>query len=209
MAGSVTLAVLAFCTVHALPIATDLPRAGATLASAAAGRAGAPSDDRALIARHTNAAVADDADGVARRENAPTAAPRGRDLRIAAASTLPIELPFSRFSPLSRLTNAQLAASRTTPAPAAAAPDGSSPRRRHRRQAAHPRPWLRRPLRRPLSRTPTGPLTSNGAAVGPSAQRSGQLRQARVGCDAGDASRARTIARALWRASAGINERGA
>ncbi len=30
MAGSATLAVLAFCTVHALPIATDHPRASAT-----------------------------------------------------------------------------------------------------------------------------------------------------------------------------------
>lgn len=80
MAGSATLAVLAFCTVHALPIATDLPRGN--------------------------------------ESTAMPAMPRGPELRIAAASTLPIKLPFSTLSPMSRLTTAQPKSPRVTPKPA-------------------------------------------------------------------------------------------
>ena len=120
MAGSATLAVLAFCTVHALPIATDLPRAhgsNATTRDATVARAPIPGD--AMVATARDVVDADGIDANARRENTPSTPPRGRDLRIAAASTLPLQLPFPRFSPLSRLTNAQPAASGAAPSVAA------------------------------------------------------------------------------------------
>jgi beta-lactamase regulating signal transducer with metallopeptidase domain len=128
MAGSATLAVLAFCTVHALPIATDLPHASEVLGAGGAG-ASVASADLANEARDARAAAEADATRDANvvvvedaRLPSPPAArsPRRSELRIAAASALPIELPFSRFSPLSRLMATQPAASPTTPHAAAA-----------------------------------------------------------------------------------------
>ena len=46
---------------------------------------------------------------------ASTREPRRLDLRIAGAGTLPFALPFSRLSPLSRLTDARSSGSRVTP----------------------------------------------------------------------------------------------
>jgi hypothetical protein len=123
MAGSATLAVLAFCTVHALPIATDDPRAGdqrVERMAAAAGDASAPS-------------------AAAQAAQAGSVTPRVYDLRIASASMLPTDLPFPRFSPLSRLRDARRTASgasaatptatATPPAPVtpSASPAPSSP----------------------------------------------------------------------------------
>jgi beta-lactamase regulating signal transducer with metallopeptidase domain len=114
MAGSATLAVLAFCTVHALPIATDHPRAG---------------DPRA----ERLAAAAGDANAASPTAQAAPVAPRGYDLRIASASMLPIDASFPSFSPLSRLTDARRAASAASGAmptatatpPAVSAPSAS------------------------------------------------------------------------------------
>jgi beta-lactamase regulating signal transducer with metallopeptidase domain len=144
MAGSATLATLAFCTLHALPLATDLPRPSSALTPdamlASASDAGVDADvdarvGRAGVTRDANVRVGDggaggdgDGDGArgagagAARIGGTSTPARGFKLRIAAASTLPIGLPFSRFSPLSRLTDARLGASRVTPLSVSAAP---------------------------------------------------------------------------------------
>jgi beta-lactamase regulating signal transducer with metallopeptidase domain len=164
IAGTVTLAVLSFCTVHALPIATDLPRTqdsqsmtrdGATLASAGTAPTGASRDDRghvlspsAMAAEPGNTALARGVNGLASHDQAArahdiaaadviesgdgrgdnaAAATGARPLRIAAASALPIELSFARFSPLSRLTGA----------PPAAAPPAATPVPGHTRADSH------------------------------------------------------------------------
>jgi beta-lactamase regulating signal transducer with metallopeptidase domain len=142
MAGSVTLAVFAFCTVHALPIATDLTHASEALSAGAgigavAGASMAYADDandgvnqaRDTRAEANTTRAANVGVGVedSRRASAPAAAaPRSYELRIAAASALPIELPFSRFSPLSRLTENRPSASPAMPPAVVPAPAPAS-----------------------------------------------------------------------------------
>jgi beta-lactamase regulating signal transducer with metallopeptidase domain len=129
MAGTVTLAMLAFCTVHALPLATDLPRVHESEALARGGDSRPAAEVGTEIGAEAQADETRDANVVeadARHGGLATAAatrsPRNEVPRIVAASTFPIALPFS-FSPLSRLTETRPAAPSTTPsvlAPASA-----------------------------------------------------------------------------------------
>jgi beta-lactamase regulating signal transducer with metallopeptidase domain len=122
MAGSLTLAALAFCTVHALPIATDHPRASSASALPYGASTSSVEARNAAVTVAPGASVAEDVSGL----TAPGT--RRLDLRIAGASPLPIDLPFSGFSPLSRLTGARLPSSRATPpATPPAAPPATPP----------------------------------------------------------------------------------
>jgi hypothetical protein len=160
MAGAVTLGALAFCTVHALPIATDLPHSsplpgGASLASASVSGDTAEARDARATAVTPDANVIADANGSGTSESR-----RRLNLRIASASTLPIALPFSRFSPLSQLTDTRLPVSRVPTTPAVA-PEAAT-----RELAASPTPTPSSAVVAPGEPVPSATsVTSNAAGT--------------------------------------------